>query len=89
MSQRIFDRCYNHVLNPDGSTRTECLCFFPGENRKCQFVAVRDPGGHLRYETLSKHLKDHHKDVLEEMASDIPWLGLPIFGVVPKHGWHR
>ncbi|KAI1707769.1 hypothetical protein DdX_12327 [Ditylenchus destructor] len=77
MSYRIFDRCFKHELNPDGSTRTECLCVFPGENRKCQFVAVRDPGGHLRYETLSEHLKKHHKDVLQEMANVIPdiWRG--------------
>ncbi|KAI1701857.1 hypothetical protein Ddc_17388 [Ditylenchus destructor] len=64
--QRIIDRHFNHVVNPDGSTRTECLCVFPGDNRKCQFVAVRDPGGHLRPETLEEHLRKHHNEVFKE-----------------------
>ncbi|KAI1707779.1 hypothetical protein DdX_12338 [Ditylenchus destructor] len=59
---RLYAHHFNHVVNPDGSTRTECLCVFPGDNRKCQFVAVRDPGGHLRRETLEDHLRKHHHE---------------------------
>ncbi|KAI1707775.1 hypothetical protein DdX_12334 [Ditylenchus destructor] len=57
---------FKHEVNPDGSTRTECLCVFPAENRKCQFVAVRDLGGHLRSETLEEHLRKHHNEVFKE-----------------------
>ncbi|KAI1707778.1 hypothetical protein DdX_12337 [Ditylenchus destructor] len=58
---RLFAHHFKHEVNPDGSTRTECMCVFPNDNRKCQFVAVRDPRGQL-HETLEKHLQKHHHE---------------------------
>ncbi|KAI1707781.1 hypothetical protein DdX_12340 [Ditylenchus destructor] len=87
--QRIYDECFKHVVNPDGSTRTECLCVFPSDNRKCQFVAIRNPGGHLRPQTLHDHLRNHHNEVFKESDEQFRE-GLLKFGeAVQKSACHK
>ncbi|KAI1707777.1 hypothetical protein DdX_12336 [Ditylenchus destructor] len=74
----IFDRHFKHEDNPDGSSRTECLCVFPTDNRKCKFVAIRNSGWSLRLDqALREHLRKHHhekfKEYQERLVAEYEW----------------